>query len=116
MTLILSTREFVIKNCLVQFDMLKIRAPRLKGGGIKPPFCEDKPKNLTIYKSVFREDYVSLIFGSRPRVYLTLLWLGGGKCAPLVDFFNNSYRKIFIAMKLLEFLQLLIVQLLKRFH
>ena len=39
---------------------------------------------------------------------LTLLWL--------VDFFNNSARKNFIAMKLFDFLQLLIVQLLKKFH
>ena len=56
MTLILSTREFVIKNYLVQFDMLKIRASRLDLGRDKAPFCEDKPNNLTIYKSVFRED------------------------------------------------------------
>ena len=48
---------------------------------------------------------------------LTLFWLGGGgKFAPLVDFFNNSAGKIFIAMKLPDFLQLLIVQLLKKFH
>ena len=56
MTLILSTREFVIKNYLVQFDMLKIRASRLECGRGKAPFCEDKLKNLTIYKSVFGED------------------------------------------------------------
>ena len=57
MTLILSTREFVIKNYLLQFDMLKIRAFRLEWGRDKaPPFCEDKLKNLTIYKSVFGED------------------------------------------------------------
>ena len=54
MSLILSTREFVIKNYLVQFDILKIRASTVdwNGVGIKPPFCEDKLKNLTIYKSV----------------------------------------------------------------
>ena len=58
MTLILSTRKFVIKNYLVQFDILKIRASTVdwNGVGIKPPFCADKPKNLTIYKSVFGED------------------------------------------------------------
>ena len=55
MTLILSTREFVIKNYLLQFDMLKIRASRLEWG-IKPPFCKGKLENLTIYKSVFGED------------------------------------------------------------
>ena len=55
MTSILSTREFVIKNYLLQFDMLKIRASRLEWGK-KPPFCEDKLKNLTIYKSAFGED------------------------------------------------------------
>ena len=43
--------------------------------------------------------------------FLTLFWL-----APLVDFFTYSARKIFIAMKLLDFLQLFIVQLLKKFH
>ena len=48
---------------------------------------------------------------------LTLLWLGGGNFAPpLVDFLNNSARKIFIAMKLLDLLQLLIVQLVKKSH
>ena len=59
--------------------------------------------------------------------YLTLFWLGG-KFAPLVDFLtcflldcppnrlNKSARKNFIAMKLLDFLQLLILQLLKKFH
>ena len=46
MTSILSTREFVIKNYLLQFDMLKIKASRLECGK-KPPFCEDKLKNLT---------------------------------------------------------------------
>ena len=55
MTSILSTREFVIKNYRLQFDMLKIRASRLEWGK-KPPFCEDKLKNLMIYKSVFGED------------------------------------------------------------
>ena len=55
MTLILSTREFVIKNYSLQFDMLKIRASRIEWG-IKPPFCKGKLKNLTIYKSVFDED------------------------------------------------------------
>ena len=48
MTLILSTREFVIKNYLLQFDMLKIRASRLEWERDKAPFCEDKLKNLTI--------------------------------------------------------------------
>ena len=43
--------------------------------------------------------------------------LVGGKLTPsLVDFFDNSARKIFIAMKLLDFLQLFILQLLKKFH
>ena len=35
--------------------MLKIRASRHEKG-IKPPFCQDKQKNLTIYKSVFGEN------------------------------------------------------------
>ena len=34
----------------------------------------------------------------------------------LVIFLNNSARENFIAMKLIDFLQLLIVQLLKKFH
>ena len=41
---------------------------------------------------------------------------GANLPSPLVNFFNNSARKIFIAMKLLAFLQLLIVQLLKKLH
>ena len=35
---------------------------------------------------------------------------------PKQIFSNNSVRKNFIAMKLLDYLQLLIVQLLKKFH
>ena len=42
--------------------------------------------------------------------------LVGGQIPPLVVFFNNSARQNFMAMKLLDFLQLLIVQLLKKFH
>ena len=56
MTLVLSTREFVIKNYLVQFDMLKIRASRLEWGRDKAPLSRNKLKNLTIYKSIFGED------------------------------------------------------------
>ena len=54
--------------------------------------------------------------------YGTLLMLfnpilvGGGQICPPGRIFNNSARKVFIDMKLLDFLQLLIVQLLKMFH
>ena len=37
---ILSTREYVIRNLLVQFGLLKIRVSGLKLG-IKPLFCEE---------------------------------------------------------------------------
>ena len=37
-------------------------------------------------------------------------------CPPSRFFLNNSARKTFIALKLLDFLQVLIMQLLKRFH
>ena len=47
---------------------------------------------------------------------LTLFWLEGKFAPPLVDFLNNSARKTFIAMQGLDFLQLLIVQLLKKFQ
>ena len=49
---------------------------------------------------------------------LNSILVGGGQICPpsLVDFFSNPARKKFIAMKLLDFLQLLIVQLLKKFH
>ena len=50
MILILSTLEFVIKNYLVQFGVLKRRVSSLKWG-IKPPFVK-KLNNLTICKSV----------------------------------------------------------------
>ena len=49
------------------------------------------------------------IFGIKLKFNLTLV-------GPLVDLLNNSVRKNSIAMKLLDFLQLLIVQLLKKFH
>ena len=54
----------------------------------------------------FQQEHLKLAFTINP------ILVGGG-----VDFFfNNSARKIFIAMKLLDFLQLLIMQLLKKFY
>ena len=42
--------------------------------------------------------------------------LVGGQICPLVNCFNNSVRKYFIAMKLLDFSQLPTVQLFRKFH
>ena len=61
--------------------------------------------------------YWKIIFTPFLRLSLTLFWLGGEFAPPPSRYFlNNFARKNFIATKLLDILQLLIVQHLKKFH